>query len=130
MDNKGTFWQHVRVFFKDSETIVWARAQTFIGAVWTVLVATNLVPIFSAFGWEKYVSVALMFQGIVTEYVRRRREPHDLGVKTIADLDTVVLPIKVDDEMVVNHDTGVITVTKAEPIPAVIVTKPAGDKLG
>jgi len=130
MENQGTFWQHVRVWFKDSETIVWARLQMLIGIIWTVLEVTDLSPIFTLFGWEKYIPAAMVVMGIITEGVRRHREPHNLGIQTVADLGTVNVPVKIDDELVVNHDTGTITVVKAEPIAAGLVTKPAGDKLG
>lgn len=123
-------WAKIRVWFKDSETIVWARLQMLIGGLWTVLSVTDLTPIFSLFGWEKYIPASIFVMGLITEMVRRHREPHDLGIKTVADLDTVMLPIKKDDIVAVDHSTGTVSVTKTtEAIPAAVMALPAGDKI-
>ncbi len=117
-------WRSIRVWFKDSETIAWARIQLVVGAVWSVLAMSDLSGVLPA----KWLPYWLIFSGIITEISRRTREPHDLGVKTVADLDSVSLPIKTADAVVVNEATGVVTVTKAEPIPAAVVNKWAGEK--
>ncbi len=117
-------WARIRVFFHDSEVIVWSRLQLLVGAVWAVLVVSDLSSVLPA----KWLPWWLIFSGIVTEYTRRAREPHDLGVKTVADLDTVALPIKTADSVVVNEAAGTVTVTKSEPIPAAVVSKWAGEK--
>lgn len=124
-------WDRIRVFFKDSESIAWARLQMLIGAIWTVISVTDLSPIFTLWGWEKYIPIALVVMGIMTEVMRRAREPHDLGVKTVADLGTVMMPIKTEDEVVVDPIAGTVTVTKAkaEEMPVGVVTKMAGEKV-
>ena len=65
-------------WFSDSETILWARLQMIVGAVWAILSQTDITPILNTFGLGKYVPVALLVMGIVTEILRRRRAP-DLG---------------------------------------------------
>lgn len=117
-------WPKIRVWFKDSETIVWARLQLIVGAVWAVLIASDLSSVLPA----KWLPFWMIFSGIVTEVSRRAREPHDLGVKTVADLDTVALPIKTADKVDVDNATGTITVIKAGEMPAGVSSKWAGEK--
>jgi len=124
-------WSRIRVFFKDSETLVWARIQMLIGVLvvaaaginWSTLLDTSL-----SFKQIGTLGGIMLVQGIVTEVSRRLREPHDLGVKTVADLDAVALPIKTADKVDVDPASGTITVTKAADIPASIVSKAAGEK--
>lgn len=52
-------------------TIVWARLQMFIGAVWAVLSVTDITPLLNAAGLGKYVPFALFAMGLITELVRR-----------------------------------------------------------
>lgn len=120
---QDTFWNRVRVWFHDSETIVWARLQMVIGALWLIISTTDLLPIFTLLGWEKYMPAGLILIGFISEYLRRAREPHDLGVKTIADLNTVNLPIKQNDTVTVDKVTGTVTVEKAADIPVDVQTK-------
>lgn len=115
-------WDRIRVWFMDSETIVWARIQFFVGAVWAVLSVSDLSAILPA----KWLPFWLIFSGIVTEMSRRAREPHDLNVKTIADLDSVAMPIKKADSVVVNEATGTVTITKATEIPPEVMAKAIG----
>lgn len=122
----GSIWTWFRVWVHDSETVVWARLQVLIGALWEVASTTDISPIFVTFGWEKWVPLGMMGMGIITELVRRSREPHDLGVKTAADLNTVMLPIKTADKVVVNASAGTVTVTKAADVPVDVVSKAAG----
>ncbi len=81
----GNLWNHIRVWFHDSETIVWARLQVLFGAIIGLVtmvdpsLITGVLP-------SKWVPFWLLVSGLITEYVRRNREPHDLGVKTVADL--------------------------------------------
>lgn len=63
----------LRRFFRDSETLLWARLQMFVGGLWSVLSVTDVAPILNTFGLGKYVPVVLFAMGIVTEYARRRR---------------------------------------------------------
>lgn len=66
-------WQRVRDFFKDSETIFWARLQAFIGIVAVIVTYVEpqvLAPILPP-SWAPWLVVA---NGIFTEYLRRRRD--------------------------------------------------------
>jgi len=60
---------HFHQSFRRSATIAFARLQILLGAVWAVLVATDLSPILRD---PRYVTAWLVFSGIVTEYLRRR----------------------------------------------------------
>lgn len=61
-----------RKWFKDSETIAWARLQVLVGLVLGVLTALdpNLI---GAVLPEKWVPIWFLFSGIVTEVARRNR---------------------------------------------------------
>ena len=61
-------WTKIKSWFKNSETIFFARAQVFIGAVWGVMIATNLAPVLS----EKHLTIWLIVSGVITELARRR----------------------------------------------------------
>nr|DAF83389.1 MAG TPA: hypothetical protein [Caudoviricetes sp.] len=66
-------WQRIKRFFKDSETIFWARLQTALGILAvavTYVDPTVLQPLVPA----PYFSWLLVANGIFTEYLRRRRE--------------------------------------------------------
>lgn len=52
---------------KRSQTIVWARLQVLAGAVWSVLIVTDL----SALLGPKSLAAWLIVSGFVTEYMRR-----------------------------------------------------------
>lgn len=65
-------WAKFNSWFKDSETIVWARVQMFVGALWIAASSTDLSPIFPS----KYLPVWLVISGAITEYLRRRRDPN------------------------------------------------------
>jgi hypothetical protein len=62
-------------WFRDSETIAWARVQMFVGALWTLASQTDIAPILNTLGLGKYVPIALFVMGVLTEYLRRRRAP-------------------------------------------------------
>jgi hypothetical protein len=62
-------WERIKAWFKDSETIFWARLQMFVGAVWTVLVSIDLAPLLD----PKWLTVWLVVSGVVTELARRSR---------------------------------------------------------
>lgn len=65
-------WYRIRVFFSDSETIFWARLQTALGVIATVMTyvdPTMLAPVIPS-EWFAYFLVA---NGVATEYLRRRR---------------------------------------------------------
>lgn len=66
-------WQRIKRFFKDSETIFWARLQTVVGIIAvsvTYVDPSMLQPIVPA----SYFPYLLVANGILTEYLRRRRE--------------------------------------------------------
>jgi hypothetical protein len=58
----------IKNWFWRSETILWARLQMFVGAVWTVLSVSDLSPVLD----PKWLTYWLIFSGIVTELLRRR----------------------------------------------------------
>lgn len=71
LDNLWAGW------FKDSETILWARVQMFGGAVLAVLITFDFASLFAAGvpKWQQFIPALILFgQGVVTEYARRRRE--------------------------------------------------------
>jgi hypothetical protein len=83
-------WEDIKGWFKKSETIFWARLQMVVGAiaaVWsqlsdpldTLIGYVNSVPALQQF-IEKAVSAKalplyLLALGVITEYLRRRRDP-------------------------------------------------------
>jgi len=64
-------WQRVKDFFKDSETVAWARLQMFLGALLEVITTVDpylFAPVFGdCFPWF------LIANGLITEYLRWRR---------------------------------------------------------
>jgi hypothetical protein len=69
-------WNDIKDWFKDSETIFWARFQMLVGAVIAVLVSTDLSPLLSAGvpTTQQLIFAGVVFgQGVLTEYLRRRR---------------------------------------------------------
>lgn len=67
-------WSSIRKWFKDSETILWARLQMLGGAVLQTLAVTD-PNLFSQYIPSKWVPVYLFAAGIVTEFARRLRDP-------------------------------------------------------
>jgi hypothetical protein len=65
-------WQRIRKFFKDSETIFWARLQMLIAAIITVL-ATIDPSIFSSYVPAGYLPIYIFVSGVITEMARRAR---------------------------------------------------------
>ncbi len=66
-------WMRIKRFFRDSETIAWARLQLFFGALAAVLTYVDpavLRPVLPP-EWLPWLLVA---NGIATEYLRRRRD--------------------------------------------------------
>lgn len=61
-------FQSIKDWFRNSETILFARMQVMVGVVWTVLSVSDLSPLLSG----KYLTYWLIFSGIVSEYLRRR----------------------------------------------------------
>ncbi|WP_166163067.1 hypothetical protein [Chelativorans oligotrophicus] len=65
-------WQRIKNLFHDSETIFWARLQSLIGVIATVLVAiepTMIAPYLP----PAWVPAWFIFNGLATEYLRKRR---------------------------------------------------------
>jgi len=65
-------WQRIRDFFRDSETLAWARLQALLGLLAAVLVAVepSMVAPYLPPAW---VPVWFIFNGLATEYLRKRR---------------------------------------------------------
>jgi len=59
----------IKNWFWRSEIILWARLQLLFGIVWAVLSTVDMSPLLSG----KWLTVWFIFNGIVTEYLRRRR---------------------------------------------------------
>ena len=57
--------------FRGSETIIWARLQVALGAAWMALSAADLTPVIVN---PKYVAYWTIFNGFVSEMLRRSRE--------------------------------------------------------
>lgn len=69
-------WEKIKAWFKDSETIFWARLQVLIGAIGAVLVTTDLSPLVATGMPTKQQLILfgiVIGQGVLTEYLRRRR---------------------------------------------------------
>jgi len=64
-------WTSLLKWFKDSETILFARLQMLVGIVWGVLITTDLTPL--ATSYPKAIAAWLFFSGVVTEAARRAR---------------------------------------------------------
>lgn len=58
-------WNTIRCWFKDSETLVFARLQILLG----ILMATDLSPVLPAEWLPWYIIIA----GVLTEFLRRAR---------------------------------------------------------
>jgi hypothetical protein len=61
-------WEKIKAWFKNSETIFWARLQILVGCLWVALSTTDLAPVLSG----KYLTYWLILNGFMTEYLRRR----------------------------------------------------------
>lgn len=66
-------------WFRDSETLLFARLQYWIGIVWTALLVADLGPVFDVFGLGKWFPVWLVVSGVVTEIARKARDPEMRG---------------------------------------------------
>lgn len=65
-------WQRIREFFRDSETIFWARLQM-LGASIIAVLATIDPMLFASYIPTGYLPIYIFLSGILTEYLRRRR---------------------------------------------------------
>lgn len=65
-------WTRIKAFFSDSETVFWARAQAALGIVAGIVTYVEpqvLAPIIPG----DWFPVFLVINGVLTEYLRRRR---------------------------------------------------------
>ena len=62
------FMTKVKNWFRHSETILWGRLQSAFGALWAVLLQTDLSTLLS----PKMLTIWLIFSGAITEMARRR----------------------------------------------------------
>lgn len=65
-------WQRTRAFFKDSETIFWARLQMAVAAI-VAVVATIDPSLFASYVPAEYLPIYLFVSGVITEMARRSR---------------------------------------------------------
>lgn len=65
-------WSKIRAWFKDSETIAWARLQMLGGAVLTVLSATD-PSLFNQYIPDRWLPLYIVGSGVLTEVLRRVR---------------------------------------------------------
>lgn len=68
MEKIKATWDKFWDWCRDSATIVWARLQILLAAVWGVLVTVDLTPVLT----QKWMTAWLIFSGVVTELTRRR----------------------------------------------------------
>src|SRR5690606_34810902 len=68
---RDSMWKKIRDWFKDSETIFWARAQIFLGLLFEALAGMDVTLFEPVFG--KYFPVFIVLNGLLTELLRRRR---------------------------------------------------------
>jgi hypothetical protein len=96
--------------FHSSLVIWWARFQVLFGAVWAVLIATDISPLL---GNPKYFTAWLVFSGVMTEMGRRSR--------TVEDEDGKLIPRRRDDDdtinVVVNNSAPPSVAVPASPVP-------------
>lgn len=65
-------WQRIREFFRDSETIFWARLQM-LGAAIVATLAVIDPMLFANYIPAAYLPAYVFLSGVLTEYLRRRR---------------------------------------------------------
>lgn len=68
-------WDKIKKFFRDSETLFWARLQMALGAVVATLATFDFSSLSDAAlnSRQMWLGVAVFGQGVLTEYFRRRR---------------------------------------------------------
>ncbi len=65
-------WRKVRTFFRDSETIFWARLQMF-GAALIAVLATIDPMLFASYIPTGWLPIYIFVSGVITEIARRLR---------------------------------------------------------
>lgn len=66
-------WKRILAWFKDSETILWARLQMFMAAVIAVLASFDM-NLFSQYVPAQWVPIYVFVSGLITELARRARD--------------------------------------------------------
>lgn len=66
-------WNRIRRFFKDSETIFWARLQM-LGAALVSLLATIDPNLFASYVPAAWLPIYIFASGLITEVARRARD--------------------------------------------------------
>ena len=71
-------WPSISSWFRDSETLFFARLQMLVGGLWSVLVMTDVSPVLNAFAvydpnLGKAIPIVLFAWGVITETARRSR---------------------------------------------------------
>lgn len=61
-------WDKIKSWFKESTTILWARLQILLAAIWGVLATVDLSPVLN----PKWMAAWLIVSGTITELTRRR----------------------------------------------------------
>lgn len=67
--------EKLKAFFLNSETILLARLQAFVGVVIGVFLSLD-PSLFQGYVPPKWVPIYLLVIGVATEYARRRNDPH------------------------------------------------------
>lgn len=78
-------FEAIKDWCKRSEVVAWARIQVLVGAVWMALSASDLSPLLD----PKYLTYWLIFNGIITELLRRRGTEYRDGHLREKDGDTM-----------------------------------------
>lgn len=87
-------WQKFKLWFwnwvANSGTILWARLNILIGAVWSVVSITDLSPIIAN---PKYLTYWMIINGVITELVRR--SGNTVQTVTVANAQTNFQPTEI-----------------------------------
>lgn len=67
-----TWWSKIKAWFKNSETIAWARLQMLLGAIMTTISVTDPA-LFNQYVPEKWLPIYIVVSGVLTELLRRAR---------------------------------------------------------
>ncbi|BCG88497.1 hypothetical protein MesoLj113c_46070 [Mesorhizobium sp. 113-3-9] len=67
-----TMWTKIKAWFKNSETIAWARLQMLAGAIMTTISVTDPA-LFNQYVPEKWLPIYIVASGVLTEMLRRVR---------------------------------------------------------
>lgn len=66
-------WSKIRAWFKDSETLAWARIQAVLGFLAVILTYVDPGTLSPLLGDVKWFPWLVLANGLATEYLRRRR---------------------------------------------------------